>query len=313
MRKHLTPGVVLGVIAICIAMSGSAVAGSLITSAKIKDGTITNKDIKKGTISLNRLTKGTQKAVRLARVAGPQGATGATGAAGAPGTAGAPGKDGADGAPGTTLQPSPGASALRNWGIVNRNTIGSPTMDLRSGPGDPAVGDGSLNINVKDGTEKAAWGNEVDFVNAPFKDITAVGFRVLTTGENQKAGGTSQNMPSITFEANPDIAGKSTYTSLVFMPNNTTPNQWSGYIDATSDSTGFWGGTGNAFAGTDCDINGKRCTFSELKSMLGANAKILSVGITKGRDFAWNGAVDGLRVNDKVYDFEAAGVFAATP
>ena len=35
--------------------------------------------------------------------------------------------------------------------------------------------------------------------------------------------------------------------------------------------------------------------------------------MTKGRDFAWNGAVDGLRINDIVYDFEAGGVFTTTP
>jgi len=50
----------LGAIAIVLAMSGSAVATSLITSAKIKDGTIQNKDIKKGTIQAGRLTKGVQ-------------------------------------------------------------------------------------------------------------------------------------------------------------------------------------------------------------------------------------------------------------
>jgi hypothetical protein len=48
MRKHLSPGVVLGAIAVVLAMSASAVAGTLITSAKIKDGSIANRDIKKG-------------------------------------------------------------------------------------------------------------------------------------------------------------------------------------------------------------------------------------------------------------------------
>jgi hypothetical protein len=304
MRKHLTPGVVLGVIAICIAMSGSAVAGSLITSAKIKDGTIQNKDIKKGTISVDRLNKGTQKAIRLAGVPGARGATGATGA------------KGEDGAPGTTLQPSPGAAPLADWGLINRNTIGSPTTMLRSGPADPAVGDGSLNINVKDGTEKVAFGDETNFLGDRFDGITAVGFRVYTTGENIAAGGASANMPSITFEVDPNVEGKaSNYSSLVFMPNNTTANAWSGYIDATSDAAGFWGGTGGAFTGTKCDINGTRCTFSELQDYLDDEepATIISAGITKGRDFAFNGAVDGLRINDTVFDFESGGVFATTP
>ena len=32
------------------------------------------------------------------------------------------------------------------------------------------------------------------------------------------------------------------------------------------------------------------------------NASLLAVQITKGRDYAWNGAVDGVVVNDTIYD-----------
>ena len=38
------------------------------------------------------------------------------------------------------------------------------------------------------------------------------------------------------------------------------------YIDATT--TGHWGLTGGAFAGTTCDINGSRCTFEQLMTYL---------------------------------------------
>jgi hypothetical protein len=31
--------------------------------------------------------------------------------------------------------------------------------------------------------------------------------------------------------------------------------------------------------------------------------------VGKGRDFSWQGAVDGLTINDTVYDFEESGVF----
>ena len=67
-----------------------------------------------------------------------------------------------------------------------------------------------------------------------------------------------------------------------------------GYIDATKADTGLWGGTGSAFAGTKCDINGTRCTWDELRPTAANNngtpAKITySVGVTKGRDFSLAG------------------------
>ena len=39
----------------------------------------------------------------------------------------------------------------------------------------------------------------------------------------------------------------------------------------------------------------------------GTGAKIYSVAVAKGRDFAWQGAVDGLRINGTIYDFEPLG------
>jgi hypothetical protein len=302
-RKRISPGVVLGVVAIVFSATGSAVAGSLITTSQIKNGTISNRDIRKGTISLNRLTIGTRRAIAKAGKAGPAGPKGDTGATGAPGTT-------------TTVQGSPGATPTSgNWGIVDRNTIGSPQISLRSGPATPPLGEGSLNFVVKDGTEKAAYGNEVDsFAGGLVKNITAVGFRVYTTGEDISAGGATPNMPSISFEIDPNVAAvASDYSSLVYMPANSTPNQWSPYIDATT--TGLWGLTGSKFAGTPCDINGNRCTFAQVQAYLndgGDPATILTASITKGRDFSWQGAVDGLRINSTVLDFEENGVFPTT-
>jgi hypothetical protein len=42
----------------------------------------------------------------------------------------------------------------------------------------------------------------------------------------------------------------------------------------------------------------------------GDEATILTLGVTKGRDYAWQGAIDRLRVNSQVFDFEASGVIA---
>ena len=114
MRKRLSPGVVLGVIAIVAACTGSATAGSFITSAKIKDGTIQGRDIRPGTISSDRLAASVRTQLTKAGTQGPKGdkgdagapgaavlgsapqagAKGDTGAAGAPGAAGKDGKDG---------------------------------------------------------------------------------------------------------------------------------------------------------------------------------------------------------------------------
>jgi len=85
MRKRLSPGVILGVVAVVFACAGTATAGSLITSGKIKDGAIQGRDIKKGTITSDRLAASVRSQLKKAGTTGATGATGATGPAGAPG------------------------------------------------------------------------------------------------------------------------------------------------------------------------------------------------------------------------------------
>ena len=79
MRKRLTPGVVLGILALVIAMTGSAVGASLITGKQVKNSSLTGKDIKN-----KSLTKTDFKG----SVRGPRGLTGSQGP---PGATGAPG------------------------------------------------------------------------------------------------------------------------------------------------------------------------------------------------------------------------------
>jgi hypothetical protein len=200
---------------------------------------------------------------------------------------------------------------------MNRNTEGSPVAALRSGPSnaatEPPFGDGSLNLLVASGSQKIAYGNEVDFVGDLVRDLEEVGFHVLQTGENSAKG--NPNMPSITFEIDPNLESTpSGYSSLVFVPaaNPATPNQWSPYIDATA--TGKWGLTGAAGTATGCPLSGGLCTFDEIKAELadgGEEATISTAAIGKGKDYAWQGAVDGLRINDTVFDFEETGVVGA--
>jgi hypothetical protein len=125
MRKRLSPGVILGVVAVVFACAGSATAGSLITSGKIKDGTIQGRDIKKGTITSDRLASSVQSQLKK---------TGKTGATGAPG---AKGDTGAAGSSGATIQgsaPQPGEKGEKGEkGDAGVNGINPATLVAKSG------------------------------------------------------------------------------------------------------------------------------------------------------------------------------------
>lgn len=110
MRKRLSPGVILGVFAVVLACTGTAAAGSLITSGNIKDGTIRGRDIHKGTITTDRLSAGVRRALRKAGTPGPAGPKGDTGATGpsVQGSAPQPGPAGKDAANPATLVGSNG-------------------------------------------------------------------------------------------------------------------------------------------------------------------------------------------------------------
>ncbi|MFF3943167.1 hypothetical protein [Streptomyces phaeofaciens] len=211
-----------------------------------------------------------------------------------------------------------------HWGVITRNTIGSPVADLRNGPfgsfgvtdssGRPPYGRGSLGIAVADrstslspSSEKVDFGNEVDFFGDPVQGLQRLGFHVFQTGENVGYGGV-ENMPNIRFEIDPNLGAlpADNYSTMVWVPDaSPVTNRWSPFIDATS--TGYWYLTGNE---TTC-TQAAECTFEELKTSLndgGAGATVYTAAVGKGRDYMWIGAVDGLRINQNVYDFETGGV-----
>lgn len=232
------------------------------------------------------------------------------------------------------------AADSEHWGVNARNTIGSPVAELRNGPISrviqtgtltrPPFGDGSLGLEVHVVTgvgvdpltsstgavEKVDFGNELDFFGDPLLSLTAVGFHVFQTGENAGAArGGPNNLPVIRFEIDPNLNvaadGSPDYTTLVWTPAAvpvTSLNQWSAYLDATT--TGTWFFTGGEAAATGCAAG---CTFTQVKTALsdgGAPPTVYTVAVGKGRDNMWIGAVDGLRLNRVIYDFEADGVRA---
>lgn len=323
---------IVAVIVMALVGGGSAVAGSLVTSAKIADGTIQNRDIADGTISLSRLSEGTQALIRqhatdgvngrdgangaggqdgargLQGQAGTAGNDGVNGVAGKDGVDGNDGKDGVNGVDGKDGRDGTDATiASGNWGIIDRNVIGSASAVLRSGPGGAPLGTGSLNVSVADGASKIAFGNEADFAGLKVSSINALGFSVYQTGEN--ASISAANLPNISLEVNPGVAGK-TYSSLVYNPAPVQPSRWS-TVDA-AQGAGWYFTNAAVAAATGCGQGaGQRfCTLDEIKTAAPDAYVTYSLGIAKGRDSAWHGAVDAVRVNDRVFDFEETGVSA---
>ena len=323
---------IVAVIVMALVGGGSAVAGSLVTSAKIADGTIQNRDIADGTISLSRLSEGTQALIRqhakdgvngrdgangaggqdgargLQGQAGTAGNDGVNGVAGKDGVDGNDGKDGVNGVDGKDGRDGTDATiASGNWGIIDRNVIGSASAVLRSGPGGAPLGTGSLNLSVADVASKIAFGNEADFAGLKISSINALGFSVYQTGEN--ASISSANLPNISLEVNPGVAGK-TYSSLVYNPAPVQPSRWS-TVDA-AQGAGWYFTNAAVAAATGCGQGaGQRfCTLDEIKTAAPDAYVTYSLGIAKGRDSAWHGAVDAVRVNDRVFDFEETGVSA---
>ena len=304
------PTITLAAVALVVGVSSTAVAAKLITSADIKDGTIVSKDLKKGAIGGDRLKNGSINTGRLkdGAVTSSKIKDGAVG----PNDLSQAAKD--------SLKPSYGQT---NWSVVDRNVIGNgdaflragPSVMTATGPDGPPLGIGSLGIRTGASSDKAAFGNQVDFFGMPFSDVTAVGYSVFATGEDVTPPGALTNLPGISFEVNFNPGGLLDFHTVTYQPsiNLTDVNRWA-TKDAVADTGAHWG-IGGIGMDTLCDQNGTLCTFADVQAYLAANApnaEILTVQITKGRDFAFSGAVDALRLNNDVFDFEPFGVVQTT-
>jgi hypothetical protein len=127
-RKLIPSGsMVVAVVALLVAMSGSAVAASLITGEQIKDGTIQTKDISKTT---------------RAKLAGPAGPTGERGPAGPAGRNGKDGNDGALGISHTTVRLAQAEVAPHSSGVARAHCL--PGEEATGGGGDLAAAGGAL-------------------------------------------------------------------------------------------------------------------------------------------------------------------------
>jgi hypothetical protein len=269
-------------------VANADLANNAVNSAKVADGSITSADIANGTIQIGDISAAAQDALT--------------------------------------------AYSGANWGVMDRNVINNGDAYLRAGPSHvPAIppfvpprGVGSLGIrtggrdNARGGPsdDKAAFGNEVDFAGMLVSDLTAVSFFVYTTAENVESA--VDNLPSISIEIDPNLAtgpnAGDDFATMVYSPGFIVPLTWR-RADAVNDTGRHWG-LSSLDPTTPCHIDFARCTFEELIAFLTADdatdsepAVIGSVAISKGRDYAFSGAVDALRINDTIYDFEPNGVF----
>ena len=188
--RRPSAGLVVAIIALIVAMSGSAVAASLITSAQIKDGTIKLRDI--STKARNTLKGQT----------GPVGVRGVTGLQGAPGANGATGLQGAPGANGATgLQGAPGANGANGaTNVVVRQGTASSVANGVSGivtaqcnAGERATGGGNSVSGL------GGWQVIESFPTPGTAGSTPTGWRVGATNNT----GISNNLVAIVVCASP--------------------------------------------------------------------------------------------------------------
>lgn len=301
-----------GVGVLVLALGGTSVAKDLIGSSDIKDNSIRSKDVRDGTLTAKDL-----KSNSVGRDEIQAGAVGSSELA--PNSVGSSAI--IDGSVGVNDLSDAAANRIQsdvfvgeNWGQILRNTREMGVATLRSGPYfgsvEPPLGHGSLQLLTGNDTSQVMFGNEVDFVGDNLVSTLGanVGFSVFTTGENNARG--AHNLPNIKFEIDPNVSGvSSNYGTLNFVPTkDAADNAWTSF-DAND---GYWYLTGNAGKADGGGINCNQtttCTFAQIKDRLGS-ATVLSAGVGKGTDKAFQGAVDALRIGGTVYDFEARGVFA---
>ena len=265
-RSRRLPAVAGAVLIVAVIGGGTATAADFVTSKDVKDDTLRSGDVRDGSLKVKDLA---DRAVsRLQGATGAKGATGATGATGLKGATGAKGDQGPQGPKGDK-----GADATyvgANWSIVDRNVLGNGDSYLRAGPDASPLGQGALGLRTGSSTDKAAFGNQVDFGGMNVSALTNVGYSVFTTGENNSAA--PNNMPSIAFEIDPNVTGSTNFSTLVYVPENGAASQWTAF-DADADTAKHWGLTGTFFNAdpSRCGLNGARCTFAEVQAYLAAN------------------------------------------
>ena len=140
-RSRLTFANVVSVLALFVALGGTATAAVLVTGKNVKDGTLTGKDIKNNSVASADVKDRSLLAKDFKPGQLVSGAPGPVGPAGAPGEPGAKGDTGAAGTPATKL-----------WVVVD-----SGGTVVRSSGGVTASGGGVYNVTFPQAVDKCAY------------------------------------------------------------------------------------------------------------------------------------------------------------
>jgi len=263
--------------------AGSAIVVLLGSVTAFAAGKITSHDIQNHTIQTKDMSHQAKQALRGHR--GPRGHEGPQGPAG-----------------------EPFKYQGANWSIVDRNVIGNGDSYLRAGPNgvnldgtpeEPPYGVGSLGLRTGSPDDAAAFGDQVDFAGDALSGLKRVEYDVYTTQENNDKA--ANNLPSVKFEV--FTTGQGGYSTLIYAPESADANKWT-HLDASSAKRWYYTGTPGEASGCN---QVTYCTLDEATAKF-PNGKVLTALIGKGRDYAFSGAVDGLIINDQLFDFEPTGV-----
>jgi hypothetical protein len=319
--KRTKPAVLVltGAVVVAVIGVGTAGAATMIDGKDIQPHTITATQVKVNSLDRNDLTTAAQNSLQgKTGPAGPMGAKGAKGDTGPKGATGSAGPQGPGGPQGPKGDPGTSAFSPLPWGVIGRNTIGSPVAQYRVGPEPAPKGIGSIGFEVAGppSGDTATDAEKISFGVAGSDFTTETGvihpqdISTLTYKAYDDIDTIGASPVGLTIESDPDISdgsGDINFTSLVYNPSPTAAGDED--IWKTNDAmTGMtWDATGRAGAVTQCTL-ATPCTYSVLMSKLGMNASVITFALSKGRDDAYNGAVDDLVVNTKTFDFEPLGV-----
>lgn len=207
-----------------------------------------------------------------------------------------------------TTEAEPVTPSTAGWELIPRNTIGSPDYHFGTGAiganqGVPG-GEGSLQLLVE-GDQKIAYGMpqtpDSALWGTPVSGLGELSYWVMDATEEE---GGNAALPNLTIEVarNGVDAGDPGYASFVFLPNDSTPDDGSEDLqnwEMFDAKAGMWFSTG----GTDCPL-ATPCTWDELNTAYPDSEVWFSIGVAKGRDNAFTGAVDLVTIDGTTYDFE---------